>query len=58
MARRNQLIVFGVLLAILAIILYRQWQGPAASTENATVVVSQQFQPMTVENPSLRKDLL
>jgi len=58
MARRNQLIVLGVLLVILAVILFRQWQGPAASTENPTVVVSQQFQPMTVENPSLRKDLL
>ena len=58
MARRNQIIVLGVLVLMLVAILYRQWQRPAAATQNATVVVAQNYPPINVENPSLRKDLL
>lgn len=58
MARRNQMIVLGVLLLLLAAILYRQWRGPAAATANTAVVVAQNYPPINVENPSLRKDLL
>jgi hypothetical protein len=60
MPRRTQVILLLVLLVILAGVVYWQMQGPAAATENknTTVVVGQQYGPINVENPALRKDLL
>jgi hypothetical protein len=56
MSRRNQIIVLVVLLAILAIVLYRNWGGPTALPVASAGDVK--YQPLAVENPSLRLDML
>lgn len=56
MSRRNQIIVLGVLLVILAVILYHSWSGPSPLPAISAAEVK--YQPLSVENPSLRLDLL
>ncbi len=56
MSRRAQIVALGVLLAVLAVILYRTWR---ATPETVSVsAAAERFQPLPVENPSLRIDML
>jgi hypothetical protein len=56
MSRRNQLIIFGVLLAALAGVLYSN-QGPSQDPPKP-VTIEQRFTPLEVDNPALRTDIL
>ena len=56
MSRRNQMIALVVLLAILAMVLYRNWSGP--SSIPVISAADGKYQPLSVENPSLRLDRL
>jgi hypothetical protein len=55
MTRRIQIAVFAVLLAILGYMVYSRTRPPAAASADDALVG---FQPLSVENPSLRLDLL
>ncbi len=57
MSGRTQIIVFAVLLAILAVILYRSWSS-SSPVLPATSAADGKYQPLAVENPSLRLDML
>ncbi len=56
MPRRTQIVVLGMLLAVLAVVLYFTWK----KTPEPTVVSSanEKFQPLPVEKLTPRKDLL
>jgi len=56
MSRRNQIIALVVLLAVLALVLYHNWSGP--SSIPVISASDGKYQPLSVENPSLRLDLL
>ena len=56
MSRRNQIIALVLLLGILALVLYRNWSGP--SSLPVISAADAKYQPLSVENPSLRLDLL
>jgi hypothetical protein len=56
MSRRAQIILFVVLLVILVVAVYSSWnRGPSLAGNSAASV---SYQPLPVENPSLRLDLL
>jgi len=57
MSRRTQIIVFAVLLVLLAAVLYRAWSG-SSSALPATSSADVKYQPLGVENPGLRLDML
>ncbi|HJY87354.1 MAG TPA: hypothetical protein VKE24_11005, partial [Candidatus Acidoferrales bacterium] len=56
MSRRAQVILFVVLLVILVVAVYSSWNRQPSLAGNSAVTVS--YQPLPVENPSLRLDLL
>ena len=56
MPRRTQIIVLGVLLVVLAGIVYHYWKAaPGTVSVSAT---AERFQPLPLENPALRIDML
>jgi hypothetical protein len=56
MSRRVQVYLLVALLSVLGLIVYRYWfQSPAAPEASSA---NDKFQPLAVENPSLRMDLL
>lgn len=56
MSRRTQTIVFAVLLGILALVVYANWnQGPQLGS---VLFANEKFQPLGVADPTLRFDLL
>jgi len=56
MSRRTQIIVFVVLLAVLAGVLYGKWnRGPQLG---AVLFANEKFEPLGVTDPALRLDLL
>lgn len=57
MSRRTQIIVFAALLVLLAFVLYRTWSG-SSSALPATSSADVKYEPLSVENPSLRLDML
>ncbi len=57
MSRRTQIIVFALLVVILALVLYRTWSG-SSSAVPPTSSADVKYQPLPVENPSLRLDML
>lgn len=56
MSRRAQIILFVVLLVILVVAVYSSWNREPSLAGNSAASVS--YQPLPVENPSLRLDLL
>jgi len=58
MSKRNQQIVLGVLGLVLAIVLYRTFAGPSASGIPGFTATDADFEPLKVEDPALRMDLL
>src|SRR2546422_5295897 len=56
MARRTQIVVLGVLAVVLIGVLYFQLRRPSAG--NSTLAAEFKVDPLPVENPLLRRDLL
>jgi hypothetical protein len=56
MSRRNQMIVLGVLLVVLAVALFNM--RPSSNDEVRPVAGEQRFAPLKVDNPALRMDIL
>lgn len=56
MSRRNQIVLLGVLLVALAVVVYFNWNTRPALPGVSSA--DEKLQPLSVENPSLRLDLL
>src|SRR5437879_13886568 len=56
MARRTQIVFLGVLAVVLIGVLYFQLRRPSAG--NSTLAAEVKVDPLPVENPLLRRDLL
>jgi len=57
MSRRNQIIVFVVLLVVLAAALYHSY-GPTSDGPTHMVAMTDRFTPLDIDNPALRTDIL
>jgi hypothetical protein len=59
MTRRNQFIVLGALVAVLAATAYFSFRRSSASADSApSAKVDEKFVPLNVDNPALRMDIL
>jgi hypothetical protein len=60
MTRRTQLVIFGVLLAVLAATLFNVYRTRYSSAEDTPqpVTLDAKFTPLGVDNPALRLDIL
>ena len=58
MSRQTQMIVLGVLVAVLLGAVYYYYDSGSSTVAPAAVATDQRFTPLDVDNPALRTDIL